>query len=122
MTGFGAVYGLIQAAAYVRAAGSTAASRIAFGHEMETFGRTFTVLLPLPVRLDTPPGYIQWRVYGVLVLLFAAWVLMSAVGASRADEDRGLVEGWLASGVGRGRCWGARKVSPRSSSWCGSSS
>jgi ABC-2 type transport system permease protein len=103
MTLFGVLYGFFQAAAYKSAAGPTAASRIAFGHQMETFGRTFTFLLPVPVRLDTASGYVQWRIYGGIVTLLAVWALMSAVGATRADEDRGLVEEWLSSPVGRGR-------------------
>src|SRR5579872_5157652 len=103
MGAFGVVYGLIQIAAYTSAAGSTAASRSAFGQTMETFGKTFTFLLPVPIRLDTVSGYVQWRVYGGLVTLFAIWALMSAIGATRGDEDRGLVEAWLSAPVGRGR-------------------
>jgi ABC-2 type transport system permease protein len=103
MSAFGVLYGVIQAAAYRSAAGSTVASRVAFGHEMETFGRSYTFLLPVPERLETLSGYVQWRVYGGLVLLFAVWALMSATGASRGDEERGLVDEWLSSGVGRWR-------------------
>lgn len=101
MTGFGLFYGLIQAAAYNSVAGSTAASRAAFGHEMETAGRQFSLFLPLPHGVETIAGYIQWRVYGALPLLFGFWALFSAAGAARGDEERGLVEGWLAAGVGR---------------------
>lgn len=110
MTAFGALYGLLQAAAYGSAAGTTAASRAAFGHQMETFGRTFSFILPLPVRTDTVSGYVQWRIYGALPLLFGFWALMSATGATRGDEERGLVEEWLTSGVGRGRYIGMRFV------------
>lgn len=110
MSLFGVFYGLLQASAYRSAAGPTAASRVAFGHEMETFGRTFTFLLPLPVRLDTPSGYVQWRIYGGLTLLLAIWAVISAVGASRGDEDRGLVEEWLSAPVGRDRYVGVRFV------------
>jgi ABC-2 type transport system permease protein len=101
MTGFGVFYGLIQAAAYNSIAGSTAASRAAFGHEMETAGRQFSLFLPLPHGVETIAGYIQWRVYGALPLLFGFWALMSAAGATRGDEERGLFEEWLAAGVGR---------------------
>lgn len=101
MTGFGVFYGLIQAAAYNSVAGSTAASRLAFGQQMETAGRQFSLFLPLPHGVETISGYIQWRVYGALPLLFGFWALLSAAGASRGDEERGLVEEWLAAGVGR---------------------
>lgn len=103
MTGFGIFYGLFQAAAYNSAAGSTAVSRAAFGHEMETAGRQFSLFLPLPHGVETVAGYIQWRVYGALPLLFGFWALLSAAGATRGDEERGLVEEWLAAGVGRTR-------------------
>lgn len=103
MAGFGVLYGAIQAAAYNSIAGTTAASRLAFGQQMETFGRQFTVFLPLPHGVGTIEGYIQWRVYGGLPLLFGFWALMSAVGATRGDEERGLVEEWLAAGVSRAR-------------------
>jgi len=103
MTGFGVFYGLVQAAVYNSAAGSTAASRLAFGQQMETAGRQFSLFLPLPHGVETIAGYIQWRVYGALPLLFGFWALLSAAGASRGDEERGLLEEWLAAGVGRTR-------------------
>ena len=103
MSGFGLLYGLIQASAYNSASGTTAATRAAFGRQMEVFGRQFSTILPLPVRVDTMAGYMQWRVYGALPLLFGFWALMSAAGATRGDEERGLVEGWLSAGVARQR-------------------
>ncbi|HKV32593.1 MAG TPA: hypothetical protein VJT14_16435, partial [Candidatus Dormibacteraeota bacterium] len=101
MSAFGVFYGLVQAAAYNSVAGSTAASRLAFGQQMETAGRQFSLFLPLPHGVETIAGYIQWRVYGALPLLFGFWALFSAAGATRGDEERGLVEEWLAAGVGR---------------------
>src|ERR1700694_4697823 len=103
MTGFGVFYGLVQAAVYNSAAGSTAASRLAFCQQMETAGRQFSLFLPLPHGVETIAGYIQWRVYGALPLLFGFWALLSAAGATRGDEERGLVEGWLSAGVARQR-------------------
>ena len=103
MTAFGIVYGVIQSAAYQSAAGTTPASRAAFGRQMEVIGPTFSYFLPLPVRVDTIGGYLQWRVYGALPLLFCFWALMSAAGATRGDEERGLVEQWLTRGAARTR-------------------
>jgi ABC-2 type transport system permease protein len=40
-------------------------------------------------------------VYGALPILFGFWALLSAAGATRGDEERGLIEQWLAAGVGR---------------------
>jgi ABC-2 type transport system permease protein len=103
MTAFGVIYGAIQSAAYQTAAGATAASRAAFGRQMEVLGPTLTWILPLPVRVDTIGGYLQWRVYGALPALFGFWALMSAAGATRGDEERGLVEQWLTRGAARTR-------------------
>lgn len=101
MAAFGIVYGLIQSAAYQSAAGTTAATRAAFGRQMELIGPTLSWFIPLPVRVDTIGGYLQWRVYGALPLLFCFWALMSAAGATRGDEERGLVEQWLTRGAAR---------------------
>ena len=101
MSALGIFYGILQAAAYNAAAGTTAASRRDFGQATETFGRQYSLLLPLPHGVDTIAGFIQWRVYGALPILFGFWALLSAAGATRGDEERGLIEQWLASGVGR---------------------
>jgi ABC-2 type transport system permease protein len=108
MTLFGVFYGVIQSAAYNSAAGTTAASRASFGHQMELLGQSFSYMLPLPVRVDTFGGYLQWRVFGALPLLFGFWALMSAAGATRGDEERGLVEQWLCRGASRTRYLGTR--------------
>ncbi len=98
MTLFGALYGVLQTAAYT-AAGSTIAMRLAFAHQYETLGRSMTYLLPMPVRLDTIGGWEQWRVYAVPPILFVFWAAISATGALRGNEDRGLVEQWRSAGV-----------------------
>src|SRR5438309_3538696 len=101
MSAFGIFYGVFQASAYISAAGSTVAGRAAFGRQMELFGRQFTTLLPVPQHVETLSGYLQWRVYGALPLLFGFWAVMSATGATRGDEDKQLVEMWLGSAVSR---------------------
>ena len=101
MSAFGIFYGILQAAAYNSAGGTTAAARRAFGLQMETFGRQYSLILPLPHGVDTIAGFIQWRVYGALPVLFGIWALMSAAGATRGDEERGLIEQWLGAGVSR---------------------
>jgi putative exporter of polyketide antibiotics len=42
--------------------------------------------------------------------VFAVWGLFSACGAVRRDEDRGLVESWLSSGVSRLRLLATRSI------------
>lgn len=108
MSAFGVFYGVIQAAAYKSAAGTTEASRAAFGQQLETLGRSLTYLLPIPQRLDTVGGYMHWRVYGALPILFAFWSIMSAGGAARGDEERGLLDQWVTAGAGPWRYITAR--------------
>jgi len=108
MTAFGVFYGILQATAYKSAAGTTEASRAALGQQLETFGRSLTYLLPIPQRLDTIGGYMHWRVYGAVPLLFAFWAIMSASGATRGDEERGLIDEWVSAGAGPWRYIAAR--------------
>jgi ABC-2 type transport system permease protein len=108
MSAFGVFYGILQASAYNSAAGTTAAARHAFGQQMEAFGQQFSLVLPLPHGVDTVAGFIQWRVYGALPILFGLWALMSAAGATRGDEERGLLEAWFAAGVSQARYLGTR--------------
>src|SRR5256712_11249268 len=99
MAAFGIFYGLIQASACKSAAGTTPAQQAAFGHEMEVLGQSLIYLLPKPVGLDNISGFLQWRVYGVLPLLFGIWVVISGAGASLGDEERGLLDEWVSAGV-----------------------
>src|ERR1700730_10687930 len=108
MSAVGIFYGTLRASANTSAAGTPAAARRAFGQQMETFGQQFSLLLPLPHGIDTVAGYIQWRVYGALPLLFGFWALMSASGSTRGDEQAGLVEQWLTSPIDRSRYLGTR--------------
>jgi ABC-2 type transport system permease protein len=91
----------LQAVGFFQVAGHTAAERAAFGRSMTQLGTQFSILLPPPVRPDTVGGYVQFRAFGSLVVLFAIWALVSASGAARGDEERGLVEVMLASGLSR---------------------
>jgi ABC-2 type transport system permease protein len=110
MAYFSIFYVLVNSAAFPIIAGKTRAAQEAFGHSISVLGGTFAWLLPLPIRPDTAAGYLQWRGYGFFAILFAAWGLFSACGAVRRDEDRGLVESWLSSGVSRLRLLATRSL------------
>jgi ABC-2 type transport system permease protein len=101
ITYFAIFYVLVNSAVYPLIAGRTRAAQEAFGLEISMLGAQFAWLLPLPIRPDTPAGYLQWRGYGVFAIVFAAWGLLSACGAVRRDEDRGMVEAWLSTGMSR---------------------
>ena len=111
IAGFGAVaflVTLVQAAGFYQIAGHTAEEREAFGRSISVLASQFTVIIAPPIRPDTVGGYVEWRAYGFLAILFAIWGLASASGAARGDEERGLVQALLATGLSRPRMIAAR--------------
>jgi ABC-2 type transport system permease protein len=75
---------------------------------MTAIAHQFFYILPDPHRLDTLAGYVLWRGWGTLPLMGAVWAVTAAAGAVRGDEERRLVDAWLAAGVSRGRLVAAR--------------
>jgi ABC-2 type transport system permease protein len=110
MSYFAIFYVLVNSAIYPLIAGKTRIAQEAFGLEITSLGAQFAWLLPVPIRPDTAAGYLQWRGYGVFAIVFAAWALFSACGAVRRDEDRGMVETWLATGISRVRLLSTRAI------------
>jgi ABC-2 type transport system permease protein len=104
------VSNLIVALAFYQVAGHTPAERATFGRSINLLATQLTVLLPPPVRPDTVGGFIQYRGYGGLAILFAVWALVSAGGAARGDEERGLVEAEIATSLSRVRLVGSRVI------------
>jgi len=106
--GVGFFASFVNGAGFYAIAGHTQAERQAFARSFAQIASQLTVLLPPPSRLDTMGGYVQFRGYGSLVIVFAIWALVSASGAARGDEERGLVEVILATGQSRTRAIAAR--------------
>ena len=102
-TAIGILVGLANAIGYAQLAGTDPAQRAIFARQMEIVGRQLSYLLPPPLELDTMSGYLQWRMFGTVALVYGFWALVAASGAGRGDEERGLVEQWLAAGIGRAR-------------------
>ena len=98
----------INAVVFTRVAGTPQAERQHFARSFSQIAAQLTVLLPPAMRLDTVGGYVQYRAYGSLVIVFAIWALASASGAARGDEERGLVEMILATGLSRAQAMTAR--------------
>ena len=98
---FGLFATVFQALGFYAIAGHTAAERASFGHSMQLLAGQFTVLIASPTRPDTAGGYVQWRAYGLLAIVFGIWALVSAYGAARGDEEHGLVEQVLATSTSR---------------------
>ena len=91
----------INAVGFYAVAGHTQAERDAFARSFAQIAAQLTVLLPPAMRLDTVGGYVQYRAYGSLVIVFSIWALASASGSARGNEERGLVEMILATGLSR---------------------
>jgi len=99
----GVLGGVLNALAFIQIAGTTPAERAAFAQQMTLLGAQLSYMLPVPVHIDTLSGYLEWRLFGFIVLVYAIWAAIAGSGSGRGDEERGLVEQWLAAGVGRTR-------------------
>jgi putative exporter of polyketide antibiotics len=94
----GALIGFLQSSAYSAVAGHSVAARAVFGAQMKLLGGQLAYLVPPPAHPEELGGYLQWRLYGFMPIIFAIWAVLSAAGAARADEERG----WSSSGWRRG--------------------
>src|SRR6476469_4293733 len=94
-----AVYSYIQPVGY-RHTYPTDATRRAFA---ESFAGNpgLRLLYGQPHQIDTTAGYTAWRVGGVLAIAAAAYGLLAAVRAGRAEEESGRTEVVLAAPVSR---------------------
>jgi ABC-2 type transport system permease protein len=103
MTALTTAAGILNALGFIEVAGTTGAERLAFAQQMQILGAQLSYMLPVPEELHTVAGYLQWRAFGFIVLIFGLWAVISATGGGRGDEERGFVEQWLAAGVSRAR-------------------
>lgn len=103
MTAMGVIGGVLNTVAFVQIAGTTPAERAGFAQQMTLLGAQLSYMLPTPVAVDTLGGYLQWRLFGMMALVFGIWAAISASGSGRGDEERGLVEQWIAAGISRAR-------------------
>jgi polyether ionophore transport system permease protein len=92
-------YAYIQPVGY-RHTYPTDASRRAFA---ESFAANpgLRLLYGQPHQIDTTAGYAAWRIGGVLAIAAAAYGLLAAVRAGRAEEESGRTELVLAAPVSR---------------------
>lgn len=104
----GGLNGILQSLGFKAIAGTSEAARQQFGLQMQALARQVSYLIPLPVHPETLAGYVQWRVFGFLPLIFGFWALIAGSGVIRGDEERGLLELWLGSGISRTRLTAAR--------------
>jgi ABC-2 type transport system permease protein len=91
----------VQTVGFYQIAGHTPAERASFGVTWTQLAAQFVALFPPPLRPDTVEGFVQLRGFAPLTILFAVWALASATGFARGDEERGVVEAALSTGVSR---------------------
>jgi ABC-2 type transport system permease protein len=97
------VVALGTAASFPSVIGTTPEQRLASARQLAQLAKPISILLPIPDQVDTMGGYVQWRVLGGLPFLIAGWALLAGTAAVRGEEQRGLLEQWLATGISRGR-------------------
>jgi ABC-2 type transport system permease protein len=111
LLGFGVGGFLVSAfyaSAYQQAAGTTVASRAAFGRATSLVASQFAFIIPLPVHPETLGGYEQYKWVSGAVIMMLVWAALAGAGIGRGDEERGLTEQWIAAGVSRTRLLLAR--------------
>ena len=100
-----AAYAYLQPVGFRRTYPTDAARRAFAGSFAGNVG--LRLLYGHPGRIETTAGYTAWRVGGVLAIAAAAFGLLAAVRAGRAEADSGRAEVVLAAPVGRGTANGS---------------
>jgi ABC-2 type transport system permease protein len=73
----------------------------ALGAAAVPLAEALRVLGGRPVRLDTFGGYISWRVLSIGPLLLGIYAAIQGARVVRGEEERGVVDQWLAAGWSR---------------------
>jgi len=97
-------------AAFLSAAGTTAASQAAFGRSVSLVAKQFAFIIPVPVHPETLGGYEQYKWLAGAIVMMMLWAGLAGVGVGRGDEARGLTEEWIAGGISRARLLLARSA------------
>lgn len=98
----------VQTIGFYRIAGNTVEQRAAFGAQMAALAAQLSALFPPPLRPDTAGGYVEFRGFHPLAILFSVWALASVIGFVRGDEERGVVAASLSTGIHRAALIGSR--------------
>jgi ABC-2 type transport system permease protein len=106
----GFLISVLYGSAFLQAAGTTAASRAAFGRTVDLAAKQFAFIIPVPVHPETLGGYEQYKWLAGAVIMMMIWAALAGITVGRAEEDRGITEQWLAGGVSRTRLLLARSA------------
>jgi ABC-2 type transport system permease protein len=99
----GFLFSFAYGGAYASAAGNTTEQRAAFGRAISALAGQFAFLIPVPVHPETLGGYEQYKWLSGVIIMMMIWAAVAGIAVGRGEEDRGLVDEWLASGVSRTR-------------------
>lgn len=100
--GFLLVFAVVEVSSYLSLSRTTT-ERSAFAVQMQRVGESTTFLVEGPHHVEFLGGYLQWFLIGFFPLFFPVWGLIAGTGAFRGEEESGLLEAWLATGLTRGR-------------------
>ncbi|HXA41300.1 MAG TPA: ABC transporter permease subunit [Candidatus Solibacter sp.] len=98
--GFGVLV-VQQATQFTSLFGSGATNNADAVAGMQSLARTFAVAIPPPRRVDTVAGFVDWRLLGASTIYLAIYALITGAAALRGEEETGLVDSWLGTGLGR---------------------
>lgn len=90
-----------QAAQFSSIFGSGATENASAVAGMQSLARTFAVAIPPPRHVDTVAGFVDWRLLGAGTVYLAIYALITAAAALRGEEETGLIDVWLGTGLGR---------------------
>lgn len=88
-------------AEFQTAVGASPAARAAFARGIDALASQLVYIYPHPLHAETVAGWVWWRGLSYMPLFVGAWALAAATGLIRNEEQRGLLEMWLASTLGR---------------------
>ena len=101
--GFMAVFAMVEAGSFTRVAAATPGGRDQLAAGLMSIAQQTSYLLPNPEHLNTLGGYVGWFLFGYIPLFYGVWAVVAGTAASRGDEERGLVDQWLTTGLPRWR-------------------
>ncbi len=100
----------VQIYGFEQTVGRTPQERADFGSLSQALGVQLSYLNPIPIHPETLGGFAHWRLFGFFPVILAIWGIAAGVGVLRGDEERGLVDAWLSTGVSRRRLIAVRSL------------
>lgn len=101
--GFMTLFAFVEAGSFTRVAAATPGGRDQLANGLLSIAQQTSYLLPNPEHLNTLGGYVGWFLFGYIPLFYGVWAVVAGTAASRGDEEKGLVDQWLATGIPRWR-------------------